>query len=198
MTERFEPPTQRVDAAEPADDALRDALLGGAPHALAAITERYRAPIVRFCLHLLGDAGQAEDQAQITFAKLLSPEGRPLGALRPWLYRLAHNGCMDRLRRAQRSPTRQHGLRTGFDAPRRSSGPRTRAERQERQALIRAIIDAMPDEYRSVLLLRYFEGLEREEIAAALEITPTAVKGRLARASAYLEEQVRQISGLQP
>lgn len=156
---------------------------------------RYWTPIQRFCRNTLHDEDRGEDVAQETFAKLLSENQLPNGELKPWLYRLARNRCLDLLRRHQRSPTDHHRIVTGFDHAKSTAGPRTRLAREEKRRLIREIIDAMPEDYRSVLMLKHFEGLSRAEIAVVLEITEVAVKGRLARASEQLQNELRRITG---
>lgn len=159
------------------------------------LTKRYWDAICRFCESFLSSRAEAEDVAQDTFAVLTSEDKLPEGAVRPWLYKVARNRCLDILRRHQRSPTHNRPIRTGFDAALPSSGPATKAARLERHELIRAIISGMPEEYRSVLILKFYEGLSREEMATALGVSEQTVKGRLVRASEYLEEQLRQITG---
>lgn len=177
------------------DAELVAALSEGHPQAPDELYRRYWTPIQRFCRNYLSDEGRGEDVAQETFAKLLSENQLPEGDLRPWLYRLARNRCLDILRRHQRSPTDHNRLATGFDYAKSTSGPRTKLAREERRRLIREIIDSLPDDYRSVLILKHFEGLSRAEMAAALEITEVAVKGRLARASEKLQAELRRITG---
>lgn len=165
---------------------------------LTAVAERYHQPLVRFCAALLGDATKAEDVVQDTLGKLRSPGAVPSGALRPWLYKLARNRCLDILRRAQRSPTANRPLKTGFDAAQATAGPGTQMAREERRALIRQIVDQMPDDYRDVLMLKFFEGLTRAEIAEVLDVSEQTVKGRLARASDYLETELRKYTWTLP
>lgn len=180
------------------DGELIARLRSGEAACANTLTERYWEAICRFCTSVLGDAALAEDVAQDTFAKLGNRDALPEGAVRPWLYKVARNQCLDIHRRHQRSPTHNRPLRTGFDAPRNTAGPRTRAVRSERHALVREIIDTMPDEYRSVLILKFFEKLGRAEIAEVLEVSEQAVKGRLARATQHLEEELRKRTELRP
>lgn len=177
------------------DAELVGALAEGHPEAPDELYRRYWNPIQRFCRNYLTDEGRGEDVAQETFAKLLGERNLPAGELRPWLYRLARNRCLDLLRRHQRSPTDHNRLATGFDHAKSTAGPRTKLAREERRRLIREIIDSLPDDYRSVLILKHFEGLSRAEMASTLGISEIAVKGRLARASEKLQEELRRITG---
>lgn len=176
------------------DDLLLAALRTGDRNAADAVTRRYWPAIHRFAASYLRDESLAEDVAQDTFARLTQIDLLPEGPLRPWLYKVARNRCLDILRKYQRSPTRHGRIRTGFDAAQQTAGPRTRAVREERRELIRQIIDNMPDEYRDVLMLKYFHQMSRAEIAAALETTEAAVKGRLARGSDYLQDELRKLT----
>lgn len=180
--------------AEPDDDALMAALRGGDRSAAEALSQRYWEAIRRFCGNYLGDDALAEDVAQETFAKLTSGGEFPAGAVRPWLYKVARNHCLDILRRYQRSPTHNRPLKTGFDAARDSTGPATRAAREERRQLIRQIIEQMPEDYRDVLVLKHFEGLSREEMAEVLGVSDATVKGRLVRASDFLRDELAKLT----
>jgi RNA polymerase sigma-70 factor (ECF subfamily) len=176
------------------DEQLAEALRRADPAAGAEATRRYWPAIARFCRTYLRDEQQAEDVAQETFAKLQPPAALPAGPLRPWLYRLARNRCLDLLRRENRSPTAGPPLRSGFDAPTATGGPATKAARSERDDLIRAALDTLPEDYRAVLVMKYYEGLSREEIAAVLEVTEQTVKGRLVRGAEYLRGELRKFT----
>lgn len=180
------------------EEDLAERVRAAEPRALAEAARRYHPPLLRFCTSYLHDAARAEDVVQDTLAKLSGGEAAFEGALRPWLYRIARNQCLDILRRFQRSPTHNRPLKTGFDVPRQSSGPGTRMARDERSRLIRQIIEEMPEDYRSVLMLKYFDGFSRAEIAETLAVTEQTVKGRLVRASQHLENELRKYSWVQP
>lgn len=170
----------------------------GKDEAAARLMERYWAPISRFCFSYLNDAALAEDVTQETFTKLSTTEDPPCGDLKPWLYKVARNRCLDILRRHERSPTFNRPMRTGFDVARKSAGPGTRVANTERQERLREIVAGMPEEYRSVLMLKHTEGLSRSEMAEVLGVSEATVKGRLVRASEYLREALRKVSGFQP
>lgn len=180
---------------EPNDESLVADLRAGRAAGGAELSRRYWDAIFRFCLTYLADEQRAEDVTQETFARLADTDALPTGAFKPWLYKVARNRCLDILRRWQRSPTHHNRLHTGFDAARLTAGPRTKASRRERQVLIREIIALMPEDYRSVLTLKYYDGFSRAEIAETLGVSEATVKGRLVRASEYLREQLREITG---
>jgi RNA polymerase sigma-70 factor (ECF subfamily) len=178
------------------DDTTRlESLRQGDLAAAAALAESYRPGLVRFARSMLGNDAAAEDAAQEALARLNGVAQLPEGQLRPWLYRVTRNLCLDILRRRKASPTWAGQMPTACEPARSTAGPATRVAAAERDELIRRILDSMPEEYRSVLLLKHFEELSRQEIAAVLEISETAVKGRLVRASEYLREELRKLTG---
>lgn len=180
------------------DEALLADLASGDRDCAEILSRRYWDAIKRFCSSYLSDPAMAEDVTQETFAKITSGDATPSGALRPWLYKIARNRCLDILRRHQRSPTHHNRINTGFDAARDTAGPRTRVAREERRELIRQIIESMPEEYRSVLTLKHFEDCSRAEMAEILDISEAAVKGRLVRASEHLRAELLKITRLNP
>lgn len=177
------------------DSTLLSSLRDGNQSAADEILQRYWSALHRFCLTYLGDEALAEDVTQETFARLSDGHELPTGDLRPWLYKVARNRCLDILRRHQRSPTHNRPIRTGFDAARLSAGPKTKALNNERQEQMRQVMSGMPEEYRSVLMLKHVEGLSRAEIAETLGVSEPTIKGRLVRASEYLREALRNQSG---
>lgn len=180
----------------PTDEELVAAHQAGDAAAAGTLTNRYWEAIQRYCKQYLHDEQLAEDVAQETFAKLVDGTEPPEGRFKPWIYKIARNRCIDALRRFNRSPTHHNRLNTGFDGAKNTSGPSTKAHKLERRALIRHIIQQMPDDYRDVLMLKYFEGFSRAEMAESLGVSEQAIKGRLVRASQFLEEELRKLSGL--
>lgn len=176
------------------DQELLERLRTGNQTAAAALADRYLSPLTRFAARMLSDLAGAEDVAQEALSKLSTAATLPSGPLKPWLYRIVRNRCLDILRREHRSPTAAR-LASGYDPAATASGVATRAARNERDEQIRAVIAGLPDEYREVVLLKYFENLSREEIAAVLDLSDAAVKGRLARGLQELRQRLRAFEG---
>jgi len=155
------------------------------------IIEKYKDALHRFCMGYLGDEALAEEVARETFASLSDGRELPAVDLRPWLYKVARNHCLEIMRRRQPSISRN-----GFaDAARLGAGRHAGDVYNERQELMRQVLSNMPEEYRSVLMLKHVEGLSRAEIAEALEVSEPTIKGRLVRASEHLREALRNQSG---
>lgn len=176
------------------DEEIMTSARQGDASAAVELSLRYRAALERYAAALLGDPARAEDVAQETLANVIAGDAGPGGALRPWLYKLARNRCLDLLRRAQNSPTGVR-LASGVELPATTTGIATRLAQRERDALVRRIVAAMPDEYRDVVVLRYFENLSREEIGEVLGLSDAAVKGRLARGLDRLRAELRNVTG---
>ncbi|MCU0258352.1 MAG: RNA polymerase sigma factor, partial [Solirubrobacteraceae bacterium] len=104
-------------------------------------------------------------------------DDRPV-AVRAWLYRVAHNRCIDELRRPGPQPTDLVEL----DGDRGEEDPGALLERREKLRRLVLDLQRLPDQQRSALLMRELEGLSYEELAGALGVTLPAVKSLLVRA----------------
>ncbi len=168
------------------DDDLDEELMARVAHgdreALAALVDRYYAPLLGYLYRLVGgDRALAEDLAQETFVRLLRPAGyQPGRACRPWLYAIATNLARDHAKsatvRRQATPASEDALLALHD---RSPGPEEHALRAEDASRIAAAVGALGSDYREVILLRFYHGLSLAEIAEALAIPLGTVKSRL-------------------
>ncbi|WP_259310871.1 RNA polymerase sigma factor [Capillimicrobium parvum] len=159
------------------DEQIVAALRGGDDEAMAVITERYRDRLVAYVRRMSAGA-DAEDVVQdvLTRAFLaLRADDRPM-TLRPWLYRVAHNRCLDVLRKPVPLPTDEVDL--GPTAT--TLGEQVAGRERLRQVV--ADIQDLPDQQRSALIIRELEGLSYEELADALDTTVPAIKSLLVRA----------------
>ncbi len=168
------------------DERLVSQLRGGNERAFEALFDRYRPRLLAFCRGMLHSSEDAEDVLQEVFAAAHSAilaDDRKLD-VRPWLYRIARNRCLNHMRRPQ--PEAQEGL----DEHPHSSGATTedRAEGREDLRLLVRNIRELPEAQRSALLLRELEALSYREIAATLETSVPAVKSLLVRARVSLAE----------
>lgn len=152
-------------------------LRNGDDDAARKLQDLYRIMLVRFAHRYLGNLHDAEDAVQDVFANILTSKAEPQ-RFRLWAYRIARNVCLNRLRAAGR---RKDGLllSTSFDVATENTGALTGIIRAEDNAAFAATLDRLSEAQREVLVLRHFEGLGREEIAAVLELPLAVVKSRL-------------------
>jgi RNA polymerase sigma factor (sigma-70 family) len=143
------------------------------------IHDRYRQRLFAYTRQMLPHRQDAEDALQDIFVRAyagLRANRRDL-ALRAWLYRVAHNRCIDELRRPSPPPPEvMQLLRSPVHDP--------IAQADQRESLRRLIADVrrLPDQQRSALLMRELGGMSYADMAAALGITIPAVKSLLVRA----------------
>jgi RNA polymerase sigma factor (sigma-70 family) len=165
------------------DDALAlEASRGDGP-AMAAIFRSYHQPLYRFCLAIVGDPQDAQDALQNTMVTLLRalPGERRHIALKPWLYRIAHNQSIDLLRRRRSVPLDE-------GAPAVTEGLAEHVETRQRLRQLIADLDALPQRQREALLMREAADLDFEEIATALETTAAAARQTLYEARLSLRQ----------
>jgi RNA polymerase sigma-70 factor (ECF subfamily) len=152
------------------------------------IARAYRAPLLRFCSGYLGDPNEAEDAVQETLQKLADAPAAPRSP-RVWLYTVARNHCLNRLRARGRRPDRAR-LATEFDRAAADGGHLTRLVGEEDARTVARVMEELPELEREALRLRYLEDLSREEIAEVLAIPQKDVKARLFTGLQRLRERV--------
>jgi RNA polymerase sigma-70 factor (ECF subfamily) len=156
----------------------------------------FRPAIRRHLTRLVGET-DADDLTQEVFVKALGAmDGlRSPGSLKAWLYRVATNAALDRIRSRTRAVQQPFDEEHMLDA--RGSGTRSLvlpvesgAIRREMSACVRAVVDGLPDSQRTVLVLSEFEGHSDAEIATLLGRSVGSVKIRLHRARARLRDDL--------
>lgn len=180
---------ESVRALETSDDeVLMARFAAGDAGAFTVLYARYEAPVYGFCLRLLGDRDLAEDAFQDTFVTLIDQRFRyrDQGRLRGWLFTIARNVCLDRLRMAERRDNLRPFL-SRSSALRRS--PAQAAE--ERDELTR-LLAVLPSDQREILLLHRHAGFSYTEIAEMKGSTEAAVKQKAYRAAVALRNVARE------
>lgn len=167
------------------DEALMLRAGKGDPAAYRALAERYLAGIVRYATRMLLDQAEAEDVAQETFLRLWRDAGRyEARGYKPstWLYRVAHNLCIDRLR--ARRPETDIDDQHGSD---RTSAP---VADKELSAHVAAALARLPERQRAAIALVHYEEKSLEEAGIVLGCAAGAVESLLARGRRSLREQL--------
>jgi RNA polymerase sigma factor (sigma-70 family) len=176
------------------DDRLVALTRRGNHGAFEALVARYQSRLLAFCRHMLTSREDAEDVLQEVFAAAFNAmlaDSRPIN-VRPWLYRIARNRCLNHLRRTPAIGVdsmdvhfSEHGL-TAAD----------QVHRREEFRLLIGDVQGLPETQRTALLLREIDALSYEQIAEAMETTIPSVKSLLVRARVSLAEaaEARQLT----
>lgn len=151
---------------------------------LARWIELYTDAILRTCFLYLSDQSQAEDALQDTLIKawrhMRDYERKGIQNDKAWLMRIAINTCRDYRRTAWfRHVDSRHALE---ELPQRL----TQAEMEDRS--LSMIVMELPDKYKQVVLLYYYQGLTQQETAEVLGISPSSVLRRLRSAQTILKQ----------
>src|SRR4051794_24288253 len=168
------------------DDHLIAMARAGNPGAFEAIVDRYQGRLLGFCRQMLGSTEDAEDVLQEVFVnayKAMLADEREIN-LRPWLYRIARNRCLNYLRKPKADAQESMDMVPEVEAA--STAERVHNREEFRQIL--SDVNKLPETQRAALLLREMDALSYEEIAAAMETTVPSVKSLLVRARISLAE----------
>jgi RNA polymerase sigma-70 factor, ECF subfamily len=157
-----------------------------------AVHDRFRPRVLRYLTRLVGE-GEAEDLTQSVMLKVSEglPDFRGDSNLSTWIYRIATNAALDRLRRKTIEPPDEvEGESDQADVPQAEQAPsaETAAIREEMNACIREFIERLPGNYKTVMVLSELEGFKNDEIAAILGLSLDTVKIRLHRAREKLRK----------
>jgi RNA polymerase sigma-70 factor (ECF subfamily) len=186
------------DAAATLDEmACLEAMRRGDPTCLGGFFEAWGDRLYRLALRLTGDSATAEDVVQEAFLKLMRGADRIEGrsGLATWLYRVAYNASLDRLRERKvllQLPEDEHDAPPPLPtvlSPLPRSPEALLGDAETRVALERAIGE-LPHAQRAAFLLRDVEGLTTAEAAEALGLSEANLKVRLHRARLQLRERL--------
>jgi RNA polymerase sigma-70 factor (ECF subfamily) len=171
--------TDGMAAPEQSEAGLLARFAAGDLAAARDLTRRLAPRIHALARRMLDDPTEAEDVTQEAMLRLwrIAPDWRDEGAaVGTWLYRVAGNLCIDRLRRRRERPV--------AEMPERADGApavQSRLETAERAAALQAALAALPDRQRLALVLRHLEERPNPEIATILDTSVEAVESLLAR-----------------
>ena len=158
-------------------------------------------------VRILGDDDMEQDAAQEAFISAFqSINTFRGGSFKAWILRTVTNACLDELRRQKRRPTTPLEPETNdgeeIDSPKWMADPNMtpdqRAEADELEHAIQHCLDALPNEFRAVVVLADVQGLDYTEVAASIRVPLGTIKSRLARARLRLRECLRAFEELLP
>lgn len=197
--------TKKTDT-HPVSDSDRkflDAISSGDTGAFDGLVQKYEGKVYNFGLKVCKDVGDAEDLVQETFINVFRALShfRHETKFKNWLYKIAANACWRMRRKSKFAPDEELSLEDFMPAdhskidktpPDWAAAPIAQLLNSELSLKIKQGIDALPDHYKLVLVLRDMEGFSTEETADILSITVQNVKVRLHRARLFLREELKE------
>jgi RNA polymerase sigma factor (sigma-70 family) len=176
------------------DERLVALVRDGNLRAFDAIVDRYRSRLLGFCRQMLTSTEDAEDVLQEVFVnayRAILADSREIN-LRPWLYRIARNRCLNHLRKPAADAQETMDGVAVVDA----ASTHERAQNREEFRQLLSDVGKLPETQRSALMLRELDALSYEDIAHAMDTTVPSVKSLLVRARISLADasQARQLT----
>jgi RNA polymerase sigma-70 factor (ECF subfamily) len=178
------------------DDELVVACVNRDDDAFAEVVRRYERPLFNVAYRLTGSYEDATDSTQQTLIQAYRalPSSRMGLPIRPWLFRILRNQCIDRLRRKDAIPFSNLKLADDedgdflLDTPDASPLPEEIAERADVQRILHSAIGTLSPRYRAVVTLRYQGDLSFAEIGACLGVPEPTARTLFQRAKATLRK----------
>lgn len=185
-------------ACQETDDQIICRLRDGQEEAFELLVQRYRARVQRLALRFTRNREEAEEVSQEVFLtiyrKLDQFEGK--SSFSTWLYRVAVNASLMRLRSQETTETVPIDDLVGDlvgDEEEAVKPPDSRLHSEEALAQIERAMEHMPEEFKTILILRDIEDFSNEEAAEIMDLSVAAVKSRLHRARGYLRKKLEDV-----
>lgn len=173
---------------DPTDQAVVAAVLAGDRDAFGVLVQRHQRRVYHSLWRLCGDAEEAEELAQGAFVRAyFALDGyKPEYQFSTWLFRIAYHLFLNERRDRRREVAFDVGDDPDEDAAQRiedpAGPPHAEVEARELRRSIRRAVTALPEEYRTVIVLRHMQELSYAEIGEITGLPVGTVKSRLARA----------------
>ena len=183
---------------EPSDEALLNAIAGGAVWAIETLYQRYSRMLYSLAYRMVADHQVAEDLLQDAFlaiwrrATTYSPQS---GTARSWLFSIMHHRTIDYLRRVRRRSNLQEAPIEEAELNESIAHPDAwdAAWQSVKSSHVRAALMQIPTEQRLVIELAYFQGWTHSEIAAGTQIPLGTIKARMRLGLLHLKQALLQM-----
>ena len=186
--------THSRDNAEMADGELVRVTVGGDHYGYEVLTRRYQNRLFKSILRQVGCVVAAEEIVQDAFVRafLALDSFQKKSNFYTWLYRIALNASRCDFRRNQKMRPLE-GIGKNFDQLTMDHQvlPSESVERDEERKHVREAMQRLDESYRTILILREFEGFDYQAIADVLDIKVGTVRSRLSRARQQLRDELR-------
>ncbi|MEZ4806665.1 MAG: RNA polymerase sigma factor [Flavobacteriales bacterium] len=165
--------------------------------------DRHARMVFNLCLNYLQNRQDAEEVTQDVFVKVHEGMGEFRGeaAMRTWIYRIAINACLDRIKARKRA---KRSVWRAVDFGRSDEGriadpafdhPGVRMEQREATERVFEHINSLPTQQRTALLLKTMDGLSQQEVAEVMGTSVKAVESLLSRARQQLRKELGKNEG---
>lgn len=167
----------------------------GEAKAMDELLYRFKNPIYRFALRLSQDPSEAQDIAQEVFLRVHQNRDiyRPIGKFRTWIFSIAHNLCISKLRKQKwlvfwpRKKDDPEEL-VEFESP--GPSPQAALSGQEVNSILKECVQSLPFLQKEALILREYEGLDYQEISRILKKSLGTIKTLIRRARINLKTKL--------
>lgn len=174
------------------EQAWLDQARNGDKIAFGKLIEAFQGPVYNLAYRMLNNSGEAEEAAQEAFVRAWTKLHMydPKRKFSTWLLSITSNYCIDQIRK-------RRAVLLSIDEPLpphpslnsdKEKGPEAQMASSEQQDLVQGLLQELPEEYRTAVILRYWQEMSYEEIAETTNSTVSAIKSRLFRARKQLAE----------
>jgi RNA polymerase sigma-70 factor (ECF subfamily) len=167
----------------------------GSSTAFNHIVEKYQQPVYNFCYRMLNNRDDAEDAAQEVFMRAyfkLDSYAEP-HKFSTWLFSIASHYCIDRFRKRRLPLVSWDDFDPWDHFPNQNSPqPEGTLVKAEADREVQVLLDALPPNYRTVIILKYWHMMSYQEIAQTLGTTVSTIKSRLFRAKKAMAAQAAE------
>lgn len=167
-------------------------------NALEEIFQRYKKPMLNYCFKILNNFADAEDVVGEVFYVLTSEKNnyQPRAKFSTWLYTIAHNLCIDRIRKNKRTfslwfkKNKDDKEYQEMDIPDTKFLPNVPVEEKDTSVFVKRSIEKLPLEQKEALVLREYMSLNYEDISKVLNCSVEKVKVLIFRARERLRKEL--------
>ena len=188
------------------DSQLMERFRDGDDEAFPLLVDRFQKPLINFFFRLTWDRFAAEDYAQEVFARLIRHRHsyRPIAKLSTYVFRIAKNYWIDRVRARAAAPEMSsldttiyqddgRAITLGETVEGKAPQPTVELDRKDIRERVKQAVSRLPEEQRLVFVLSENQGLKYADIAEVLEIPVGTVKSRMHAAVGRLREMLKDV-----
>jgi len=184
----------------PKDSELIAQYRNGSEAAFEVLVDKYKSRVFTTIYMIVKDQGVAEDLLQDVFVKVIqtlsSDRYNEEGKFQPWLMRIAHNLAIDHFRKMKRYPSivMEDGSNLFNTLKFADDNVEDRKVKDETHALVRDLINELPDTQKQVLIMRHYMDLSFQEIADQTGVSINTALGRMRYALINMRKKLKQIN----